>query len=88
MKQLLTSNLMKTLFTLLLTVTVTEGYTQSDSRLTEFYKKWRAFETPPMYEGAPDYREFTFASRMSEFESLKSELNKIDTSGWSIARKL
>ncbi len=52
--------------------------------LEDLFQRWRAFENPPKFEGAPDYRKATFESRHPEFLELKSELDRMDTSGWSI----
>lgn len=60
-----------------------EGYTN----LTKLFEQWRAFETPPQFEGAPDYREQTFAQRRPKFEDLRATLQAIDTAGWPVAQK-
>jgi len=52
--------------------------------LVLLFKDWRAFEMPPVLDGAPDYTAKTFEKRWREFEKLKRRLNTIDTSGWPI----
>ena len=56
-------------------------------QLEALFIKWRSFENPPRYQGAPDYRKATFAARRPNFEALQQELLAIDTSGWNIADK-
>ena len=56
--------------------------------LTALFSEWRAFEQPPLLNGAPDYRKATFEARNSDFDVLRGRLNSIDTSGWSIQNKV
>lgn len=56
--------------------------------LTSFFEEWRAFETPPEYQGAPDYRKETFDARYSEFKKLQNRLLAMDTAGWTVAEKV
>lgn len=56
--------------------------------LVTLFKDWRSFETPPKYEGAPDYRKATFAQRIPAFDQLRARHAAIDTSGWSIPHKV
>lgn len=58
------------------------------SELVSLFKTWRKFETPPYYEGAPDYRKETFEKRQPEFKKLQSQLLALDTSGWSIPEQV
>lgn len=51
------------------------------------FSEWRDFEKPPLYEGAPDYREETFAKRSKEFHNLRKNLQSIDTTNWTIHDK-
>lgn len=50
--------------------------------LVSLFKEWRAFEQPPLKDGAPDYTKATFQKRWSEFKALQAKLNAIDKSGW------
>ncbi len=59
-----------------------------DNVLSGLYADWRAFETPPTFNGAPDYRKETFEQRMPKFRELQKELLAIDTSTWSTPRKI
>ena len=56
--------------------------------LVTLFKEWRRFETPPMHEGAPDYRKATFTLRMPAFKQLRARHAAIDTAGWSIPNKV
>ncbi|MGB5822216.1 MAG: hypothetical protein WBG90_22225 [Saonia sp.] len=56
--------------------------------LVGLFKKWRAFEVPPLKDGAPDYTAETFEKRWPNFKQLRAELMEIDTSGWSVAKKV
>ncbi|MEM7297243.1 MAG: hypothetical protein AAF391_03135 [Bacteroidota bacterium] len=56
--------------------------------LTELFSEWRAFENPPLFDGAPDYRKETFENRHSEFKSLQNRLLSMDTAGWSTPEKI
>lgn len=56
--------------------------------LVKLFHEWRAFEKPPVLNGAPDYTKATFEKRWSEFKKLQSKLNAIDTSNWSIPNQV
>ena len=56
--------------------------------LTSLFQKWRAFETPPMKDGAPDYTEAGRQARWPEFKKLQARLKAIDTTGWAIPQKV
>lgn len=62
--------------------------TDSYDDLVLLFNEWRAFETPPILEGAPDYTAETFERRRPAFEQLRARLIAFDTSGWSIAQKV
>lgn len=55
----------------------------NNPELVNLYREWRAFETPPLREGAPDYTAATFDKRWPEFKKLQSKLIAIDTTDWS-----
>ncbi|MBC6368529.1 DUF885 family protein [Algoriphagus sp. AK58] len=50
--------------------------------LVALFHEWRAFETPPLREGAPDYTSETFQNRQAEFERLRKKLNAIEFANW------
>ena len=56
--------------------------------LENLFKEWRAFETPPLFEGAPDYRAATFANRNIEFKVLQERLNSISIASWPIEKQV
>lgn len=58
------------------------------AELTALFTDWRAFEAPPLREGAPDYTAATFDRRQPAFEALQARLLAIDTTGWPVARQV
>jgi hypothetical protein len=52
------------------------------------FTEWRAFEVPPMREGAPDYTAATFARRHAELPAFLRRLDAIDGAGWSIEQRV
>jgi len=56
--------------------------------LVTLFKDWRAFENPPLLDGAPDYTVESFEKRWPQFIQLKKSLQGIDTANWSIANKV
>jgi hypothetical protein len=56
--------------------------------LLDLFNEWRAFEKPPLRNGAPDYTAETFEKRQPRFTELQSALQAIDTSNWPIANKV
>jgi len=52
--------------------------------LEVLFQDWRNFESPPIVDGAPDYRPSRFSKSQNEFNSLKNKLFNIDTTGWAI----
>ena len=66
-----------------------EGLVKTEyADLVRLFKAWRTFETPPLYQGAPDYTAATFAKRWPEFKQIQSNLMAIDTTGWVIENKV
>lgn len=56
--------------------------------LTAFFQEWRAFENPPLRQGAPDYTAATFAKRWPEFLKLRQKLNALPHTTWSIEKQV
>ena len=52
--------------------------------LHALFADWRAFERPPMRDGAPDYTAETFEARQPAFEALQARLAALDTTGWAV----
>ncbi|MEM9057513.1 MAG: hypothetical protein AAGD86_08560 [Pseudomonadota bacterium] len=46
------------------------------------FADWRAFERPPLLDGAPDYTADTFAKRYVEWQALRDRLHAIDPAAW------
>ncbi len=57
-------------------------------KLVRLFHDWREFESPPLHEGAPDYRAQTFAARHDELSAYRERLNAIDPSAWPIDRQV
>ncbi|MEX0288478.1 MAG: hypothetical protein AB3N14_05160 [Flavobacteriaceae bacterium] len=56
--------------------------------LVDLFKEWRAFEEPPLLDGAPDYRRETFEKRAPSFKALQERLKEIDTANWPVSRQV
>ncbi|WP_412068500.1 hypothetical protein [Rubrivirga sp. IMCC43871] len=71
---------------LLLTASAAAAPSGPDSHddLLALFADWRAFERPPMRDGAPDYTASTFAAREPGFRALRARLDGLDTTGWAI----
>jgi hypothetical protein len=63
---------------------VTSGYEQ----LLQLHRDWRAFEQPPLADGAPDYTVDTVLRRYAELPRFRDRLEAIDTSGWTVAQQV
>ncbi|MGI9204726.1 MAG: hypothetical protein ACR2Q3_11995 [Woeseiaceae bacterium] len=67
-------------------VTAQSGNDHDD--LLAFFSEWRAFESPPVLEGAPDYTAEQFARRYPRFLEMQRELDSFDIDGWSIPEQV
>jgi len=56
--------------------------------LVNLFKEWRAFERPPLREGAPDYTAETFKQRWPTFQQLQGKLLAFDTTAWSVPQQV
>ncbi len=65
-----------------------ENKSTNYSVLVSLFKEWRAFEKPPLRNGAPDYTVETFNKRLPVFKKLQQKLYAIDTSAWRIENKV
>jgi hypothetical protein len=54
-----------------------------DASVAALFADWRAFETPPLHEGAPDYRAATFAGRRGGWAGLRGRLEALEASAAS-----
>ncbi len=65
-----------------------ENKSTNYSVLVSLFMEWRAFEKPPLRNGAPDYTVATFNKRLPVFKKLQQKLYAIDTSAWRIENKV
>ena len=56
--------------------------------LVQLFADWRAFESPPMLDGAPDYTADQFAKRYAEYPEYRARLEAFDTSGWPVEQQV
>jgi len=68
--------------------------TNTDSAYTTYedleglFKEWRAFENPPLLDGAPDYTAATFEKRWPEFKAIQAKLKAMDVQEWPIKEQV
>ena len=62
--------------------------TDSYDNLLELFRDWRAFEKPPLLDGAPDYTAERFAARHAELAEYRARLHAIDISDWPIDERV
>lgn len=56
--------------------------------LLKLHSEWRAFERPPLLEGAPDYTAETFARRYKALSAYTDRLAAIKPDGWPIDQQV
>ena len=56
--------------------------------LETLFMQWRAFEQPPLLDGAPDYTANTFAGRYESFKQLQQKLKDLDHSLWPASQRV
>ena len=56
--------------------------------LLDLFAQWRAFESPPLLNGAPDYTVEQFAARRSDFEHLRTRLQAFDIEDWPVPQQV
>jgi hypothetical protein len=56
--------------------------------LVDLFADWRAFERPPLLEGAPDYTRERFELRQPAFLELQRRLEAIEPSAWPIPQQV
>lgn len=56
--------------------------------LVQLFSDWRAFEAPPLRNGAPDYTSEGFEARHSEFLALRARLDAFDIEQWPVAEQV
>ena len=60
----------------------------SHKQLVQLFQEWRAFESPPELNGAPDYTAERFEGRDKTYQALRNRLDAMDTSEWTIDEKV
>ena len=66
-----------------------EGKTMSTHQdLLALFREWRAFERPPLLDGAPDYTAERFAARQPEYRALRQRLDAMAIGEWSIPQQV
>ncbi len=61
-----------------------DGYQE----LVALFEAWRAFERPPMKDGAPDYTAAAMARKHEQLASFQARLKALDPSGWPIEQQV
>ncbi|MFK8017313.1 MAG: DUF885 family protein [Gammaproteobacteria bacterium] len=56
--------------------------------LTQLFEDWRAFESPPWRDGAPDYSAARFDRAHKELATYRARLNAIDISAWPVDKQV
>jgi hypothetical protein len=56
--------------------------------LLALFAEWRAFETPPLLDGAPDYTAARFERRYAEYQALRARLDAFAIDDWPIPRQV
>ncbi len=56
--------------------------------LEKLFEEWRAFEKPPLLNGAPDYTAAAFEKRWPGFLQLRERLHAIDKSSWPVEQQV
>mgnify|MGYP001821478229 CR=1 FL=1 len=58
------------------------------SDLLTLFAEWRAFESPPLLDGAPDYTAEQFAARDDDYDSLRERLDAFLIDDWPVAQQV
>ena len=56
--------------------------------LLQLFSDWRAFESPPLLDGAPDYTVEGFTAREPEFAALRQRLEKFEIGDWPVPQQV
>jgi hypothetical protein len=59
-----------------------------DPSVAALFADWRAFETPPSYQGAPDYRRTTFDARRGGLDRLRERLQALEAGATSTGSRI
>jgi len=69
-------------------VPVTQAAASEYPALLDLFEDWRAFERPPLLDGAPDYTRERFEQRQPAYLALRQRLEAIDTSAWPVPQQV
>ena len=83
-----TSNRCAAGLALFLMFSTTFADTPTYNDLLRLFADWRAFEAPPLLDGAPDYTLESFAAREPEFAALRERLGSFDIGDWTVAQQV
>jgi len=56
--------------------------------LLQLFSDWRAFESPPLLDGAPDYTVEGFTAREPEFAALRKRLENFEIGDWPVPQQV
>ena len=56
--------------------------------LTKLFADWRAFENPPLLDGAPDYTAERFTQAYAELAEYRARLDAFDIGAWPIEQQV
>lgn len=56
--------------------------------LVRLFEEWRAFERPPLVDGAPDYTAATFARKHRQLSDFQARLRALDPTRWPVAQQV
>jgi hypothetical protein len=90
MMMLSRSLLVGLLVTLVFLLVVPAAFADDPDRddLIQLFHDWRAFESPPLRNGAPDYTLESFATRQGDYLGLRQRLDAFETGGWSVPEQV
>ena len=78
----------RALAALLLLATSGTSMASTHAELVQLFEDWRAFESPPLLDGAPDYTAGRFEARQPEFLKLRARLDAFDISDWPVPEQV
>jgi hypothetical protein len=76
------------LITVFLAFTSGNTIASTHDDLVQLFEDWRAFESPPLLDGAPDYTAERVEARQPEFLELRARLDAFDISDWAIPEQV
>lgn len=77
-----------TFLLVLIAANLSHAQTFSHNDLLNLFADWRAFEQPPIRNGAPDYTAATFETRIESYRALRARLDAMEIDDWSIPHQV